>query len=237
LAVAYLQGGPAHGQTLAVQDSGPVRVITAANDFSIDYTHQIVEPQIGTYNVTEYRPAYWTSGDTSSGTISISWDVATTWVPFSTQVYSHHTPAYAVAPPLTQEEADRRLAAAREQQHKNAVQRKRAIKKGRRLLMTVLTDDQKMEYAKTRSFTVNGEDGKRYRVRKSGTTHELNERGEAAYSHCIHLPYSYVDEDTLIALKLMLENDCKEFRRIANTQPLLREPEPLAIEPRFALAA
>lgn len=122
---------------------------------------------------------------------------------------------------LSPEEADRRLAATRAAAHKSAIRRKKAIKKGRRLLMDVLTDEQKREYARTRSFTVNGANGRRFLLRKSGTTHELDESGLAIYSHCIHLPYSYIDEDTLVAVKLLLETDVKSFLRIANTTRLV----------------
>lgn len=121
------------------------------------------------------------------------------------------------APAITQEEADRRLAATRAAQHKNAVLRKRAIKRGRKLLLAVLTEEQQREYARRKAFTVKGADGKMYVIRKGGTTHELDVDGRAIFSHCIHLPYSYIDEDTLVGLKLLLETDPKEFRRIANT--------------------
>lgn len=146
---------------------------------------------------------------------------------------AYTTPAYAPmqvwtgqswepAAVLTLEEADRRLAATREAQFKTAIRRKKAIKKGRKLLMTVLTDEQQREYAKTRSFTVNGQNGRRFKLRKSGTTHELDENGVALYSHCIHLPYSYIDEDTLVAVKLLLETDVQSFLKIANTTKLNR---------------
>jgi hypothetical protein len=120
-------------------------------------------------------------------------------------------------PALTQEEADRRLAAARAEQHRNAIRRQRALKRGRKLLLNVLSEFQQAEYARHSYFTVKAVDGKFFRVRKGGTTHELGFDGEPELSHCIHLPYSYIDEDTLVAIKLMLENDIAEFRRIANT--------------------
>lgn len=121
---------------------------------------------------------------------------------------------------ISQEEADRRLAETRARQHRNAVLRAQAIKKGRRLLTKLLTEEQLREYAQSKSFTVIGADGKLYRLRKGGTTHELGGDGVAIMSHCIHLDSSYIDEDTLIALKLMLETDVGEFRKIANSTPL-----------------
>lgn len=122
--------------------------------------------------------------------------------------------------PLTQEEADRRLAATRETAHKAAIRRSKAVKKGRKLLLEVLTEAQKQEYARTKSFTVIGANGRAYRLRKGGTTHELDESGLPILSHCIHLPYSYIDEDTLVAVKMLLETDPREFLKIANTSRL-----------------
>lgn len=130
---------------------------------------------------------------------------------------------------ITPEEADRRLQETRRRQHKNAIMRKRAVKKGKRLLVSILTELQQHEYAKHGRFTVIGEDGKVFVLRKSGTVHELGVDGHAAYSHCIHLPYSYIDEDTLISLKLLLETNVKEFRRIANTSKLHGYSAPLAM--------
>jgi HAMP domain-containing protein len=105
--------------------------------------------------------------------------------------------------------------------HKSAIRRKKALKKGRKLLMEVLTETQKMEYARTKSFTVCGADGKVYKLRKGGTTHQIDDSGLAVLSHCIHLPYSYIDEDTLVAVKLLLETDPTTFLKIANTSKLM----------------
>lgn len=138
----------------------------------------------------------------------VSYGSATAWQPFEP------------VEPLTQEEADRRLAATRHAAHKSAIRRRKAIKKGRKLLLEVLTEAQQQEYARTKAFTVTGADGKIYKLRKGGTTHQIDESGLAILSHCIHLPYSYIDEDTLVAVKMLLENDPKEFLKIANTSRL-----------------
>jgi hypothetical protein len=126
------------------------------------------------------------------------------------------------APAISQEEADRRLRETRERQHRNAIRRKRAVRKGQRLLLTVLSETQKWEYAKQGTFTVCGADGEMYVLRKGGTVHQLGKNGVPEWSHCIHLPYSYIDEDTLVSIKLMLETDPLNFHRIANTTKLLK---------------
>lgn len=138
-----------------------------------------------------------------------------------------YTPAYwawqeTPAPEITQEEADRRLRLTRERQHRNAIRRKRAIRKGQRLLVSLLSEAQKWEYAKAGQFTVCGADGELYVLRKGGTVHQLGKNGVPEWSHCIHLPYSYIDEDTLVSIKLMLETDPLNFHRIANTRRLTK---------------
>ena len=130
--------------------------------------------------------------------------------------------SYPPAPAITQEEADRRLRETRERQHRNAIRRKRAVRKGQRLLVSMLSETQKWEYAKQGSFTVFGADGELYVLRKGGTVHQLGKNGTPEWSHCIHLPYSYIDEDTLVSIKLMLETDPLNFHRIANSTRLTR---------------
>lgn len=121
---------------------------------------------------------------------------------------------------ITPEEADRRLQETRARAFKQQIERGKAVKKGRRLLLVTMTELQQRDYAKTGSFMVLAANGKWYRLRKNGTTHELGADGVATHSHCIHLSYSFIPEDTLIAVKMLLETDPAEFHRIANTSPL-----------------
>lgn len=122
--------------------------------------------------------------------------------------------------PITQEEADRRLRETRARAFKQQIERTRAVRKGRRLLLVTMTEMQQRDYAKTGTFMVLAANGKWYRLRKNGTTHELGADGVATHSHCIHLSHSFISEDTLIAVKMLLETDPAEFHRIANTTPL-----------------
>lgn len=121
---------------------------------------------------------------------------------------------------ITPEEADRRLQETRARAFKQQIERSRAVRKGRRLLLVTMSELQQRDYAKTGSFMVLGANGKWYRLRKNGTTHELGADGVATHSHCIHLSHSFIPEDTLIAVKMLLETDPAEFHRIANTTPL-----------------
>lgn len=121
---------------------------------------------------------------------------------------------------ITPEEADRRLQETRARAFKQQIERTRAVRKGRRLLLVTMTELQQRDYAKTGTFMVLAANGKWYRLRKNGTTHELGADGVATHSHCIHLSHSFISEDTLIAVKMLLETDPAEFHRIANTTPL-----------------
>jgi len=130
---------------------------------------------------------------------------------------------------LTPEQADQRLQETRRRDLSRQHRRRRAHQRARRLILNVLTPAQLREYAATRAFTVIGADERIYKIRKGGTTHEMDPAtGRATHTHCIHLPSSYVEEDTMVAVKMMLETDPAEFRRIANTSvlhtSLTREP-------------
>lgn len=177
-----------------------------------------------TYEISGQTAASWAEVASSTITAVNNFTTSLTFVAdtvsaATTQMFTYGD-AYVAPPGLTQEEADRRLAETRRRMHKDKIQRARALKKGRRLLVSLLDDLQRHDYSKNGAFTVVGSDAKIYRLRKAGTVHELGIDGKPAVSHCIHLPYSYIDEDTLIALKLMIENDVGEFRRIANSSPL-----------------
>lgn len=201
-----------------------------------------------TANTTEWTST-WTQTATAANNLTASiqdWTMRIQDMQYYNNPRYGSTPAWvwesSPAPVISQEEADRRLAATREAQHKSAIRRKKAIKKGRKLLLEVLTDEQMYEYAQTKSFTVYGKDGKVYKVRKSGTTHQM-ENGVPAYSHCIHLPYSYIDEDTLVAVKLLLETDSKMFHKIANTTklaapaPVIQIAQPHEVAHAYQVAA
>lgn len=180
------------------------------------------------YETTTLWPAYATG--TSSGNIQYVYRLpdGQEWVspnyPAQTISYAYqpfvNEWVYEPAPVISQEEADRRLRETRERQHIMAIRRKRAERKGKRLLVGMLSETQKWEYAKTGTFTVCGADGELYVLRKGRTVHQLGKNGQPEWSHCIHLSYSYIDEDSLIALKLLLETDPANFHRVANSTRL-----------------
>lgn len=102
------------------------------------------------------------------------------------------------------------------QREKRDALRRKASKRGRKLLMSLLTEIQLRDYGRTRTFVVAADDGRLFRLRYRKTVEELGFDGKADASHCIHMPSEYCPEDTLIAQKLLLETDVAEFERIAN---------------------
>jgi hypothetical protein len=111
-------------------------------------------------------------------------------------------------------------------------QREIAEKRGRKLLLSLLSEEQMRDYAKTRTFKIVAADGRTFHLRKNKTAELLNEHEQAVASYCIHLYgeqiggeyVGYVPEDTTIAQILMLQTDPAEFERIANITKLTPRP-------------
>lgn len=135
--------------------------------------------------------------------------VASTWNSFDFQ--------YVPAPPLTPEQEATR---ARGERRKVL-----AHKRARRLLLNLLSDEQQHEYARSKCFTVIAKDGRVFRLRKGKTAELLGGDGVPVAAYCIHLPYGYNHEDTLVALLLSLQTDPAEFERVANITRLKRPAE------------
>lgn len=193
---------------------------TGTTPYATSYTTNVIWPYAANTTGSSIQYVYrldngtdWISNTSPATVITIN-----SWQVYEQDTYQQVAPP----PPITQEEADRRLRETRERQHRNAIRRKRAVRKGQRLLLSLLSEVQKWEYAKEGRFTVCGADGELYVLRKGGTVHQLGKNGVPEWSHCIHLPYSYIDEDTLVSIKLMLETDPLNFHRIANTTRLTR---------------
>lgn len=118
-------------------------------------------------------------------------------------------------------------------------ERARAVKRGRKLLLRLLTDAQQIEYARTKSITVVAADGRVFRLRKSRTAELLGPDGMPVAAYCVHPSGGFIAEDTLIAQKLMLETDPASFERIANVTRLRPgAPQRRIVQPGdFAIAA
>lgn len=238
--VARFRGGPLNGREMAVNTARPLdryEVPIHQVNYALTADFSATMPMLDTFT---YTTAYTITNSTSN----IVWQTypyptgtgqanVIDYYPASNQTGSYpwwssgansgwgYRQDYAV-PQISQEEADRRMAENIVRRQREAVVKERAIKRGRRLLLSLMDDAQRAEYARTRGFTVVGANGVIYRLRKGGTVHEMGLDGTPVRSHCIHLPYTYIHEDSLIALKLMLETDVDEFLRIANSTTLSR---------------
>src|SRR5688572_19021620 len=114
-------------------------------------------------NTADWTPSAYADSATIQQGLTYDWwhAITTTWIqraeayqtyyttrpyqqyPITDTFYASLDYGVVESPAVTQEEADRRLAATRAEQHKAAIQRKKAKKKGRKLLLEVLTEDRK----------------------------------------------------------------------------------------------
>lgn len=89
------------------------------------------------------------------------------------------------------------------------------------LLKSLLTDAERIELEQHSRITVTAQSGEVYRLAmgRSGNILRIKHNGPVE-KLCVHpimdVPYA----DVLIAQKLLLENDEKEFRRLANITPI-----------------
>ncbi len=121
------------------------------------------------------------------------------------------TPAFTTAP-ITDEQRAVWTAVRR----KTELERGRAIRRGRKLLMQLLDGEQLASYARTGTFVVTGQTGTKYRLRKGRTIHELSACGDVIASLCVHLQHQYIAEDNLIAQMMLLQHDEEGIRALAN---------------------
>lgn len=120
------------------------------------------------------------------------------------------------------ERARQREAKAKEEYEKAQAARIAAEARARELLLSVLSDQQREEYERTKAFRVKAADGKEYRLKHgwAGNVEELDEFGKAIARLCIHPSAAIPEADNLVAQKLMIETDPESFRRIANRTPI-----------------
>lgn len=90
--------------------------------------------------------------------------------------------------------------------------------RARTLLLDVLDQKQRAEFARHGSFTVETKDGTRlYRLRPNSAPVRIKGEDGSQWSYCIHPEDSrYPAEDVTAALKLLLESDEERFLQIAN---------------------
>lgn len=108
-----------------------------------------------------------------------------------------------------------------EQLRKFQEEEKLKTEKAKKLLFSMLTDEQKESWEKKKHFEVLVK-GKLYRIRKSSTVRLLDDEKKEKISYCIHPSYDYrlPEDDVALAQKLLLETDEEAFLRIANATRL-----------------
>jgi hypothetical protein len=120
-------------------------------------------------------------------------------------------------PQLTPEQIAERAARQQEEQRAYAVKREEANKRARQLLVENLSATQREQFERDGHFVVHGRQA-RYRVRqgRSANIDVVDRKGFLSHRLCAH-PAEYVpDFDTMLAQKLLLENDEDYFLGRAN---------------------
>lgn len=109
-------------------------------------------------------------------------------------------------------------------------QRRTAAKVAEQTLLSLLSKEQVEEYRKSRSFTVRGSRGSRFRVKHgtSGNVVQLDSLGREVAGHCAHPEITVTDskgqrlgwlptEDVMLHQMLALSADEESFLAVANT--------------------
>lgn len=169
-------------------------------------------------STTGYVEAVWTRWNGIDGTITSGRTYRQSkmvQIPAEAYVPPAPTPEQLEAEKRRREEAERKLAA-----EKKA--REAAEARAKELLLQLLNAEQQAQFKKDRTFRVVAGDGVTFRIKDgwAGNVEELNKDGKAVNRFCIHPQQDIPVGDNLIAQKLLLEADPKEFRRIANRTAL-----------------
>lgn len=156
--------------------------------------------------------AQWTESTAATTT-----SIGTTWTFWVGQQAGSYGQQGLVETPEQAAERERLNQCYREQQAATAEARKAAVERARKLLVENLSAAQREEFERTGHFVVHGRQA-RYRVRqgRSGNIDVVDRKGFLSHRLCAH-PGEYVpDFDTMLAQKLLLENDEDYFLGRAN---------------------
>lgn len=187
----------------------------------------------GTSTTAEYVWSAWNSY-ASSSTAYVAVDTgtstcATVWARWNNsywEIDNVNLGSVERAAPETAEQAAERAREHRERQAELARQAEEqnrlaqeAEQRAQELLTEHLTEEQRREFAKEKSFTVISKDGeRRYRIRKgySRNIERIDEHGKRLKTLCAHPAEQLPDYDHMLAQKLMLEHSEDDFLKIAN---------------------
>jgi hypothetical protein len=93
-----------------------------------------------------------------------------------------------------------------------------AATRAKALLLELLTEEQKAEYAEFEYFHVIGQSGKLYRIKRgsAGNVYSIGLDGNEEHKYCIHARDSVPHEDNMIAQYGLLRTDEEQFLSLAN---------------------
>lgn len=195
-----------------------------------------------TYAINNVTWKYWTSMATASSTTNTAWyywnDQATyaatataaatysnanfIWYQWNGDYYQQPVQPNAITPERAAEIAADQRQRAIEAEAKAVQARKDAEEaeaRAEELLKASLTEPQRQEYAKDKSFTIISKDGNRtYRVKKgwSHNVERIDAEGKKIHTLCAHPQQPVPLADNQLAQKLMLEHDEDTFLKMAN---------------------
>lgn len=162
---------------------------------------------------------HWTTATAASTTTAtMVWRM---WSSETTQVrYVPYTP-----PAPTQAELDVQRRRADEWKKKAEEEKKlreAAEKRATELLLQCLNAEQRASFKKDGRFKVVAGDGAAFEIEygSHGNVKELDKKGNRVAAWCANVPSNLPFGDNVLAQKLLLETNPKEFRRIANRRAL-----------------
>ncbi len=105
----------------------------------------------------------------------------------------------------------------RAEREKARKEKEMADERAKELLISILDDDQKIEFEKTGAISVKAV-GKNFKIRKgwTGNVDELDKSGKKIASYCIHPETRVPEYDNMTSQLLMLLFEPKKFLRVAN---------------------
>jgi hypothetical protein len=168
----------------------------------------------------------WCDMTGSSLSCSATATVWLSWCNTGTGLYglSRVTPTLTHSPTPSAPETEEQRCAREERARVAAVESKKRVEqmrlraaRAKALLEEALDRKQRAEFRKHGYFHVQTADGERaYRLRPGSSPLRVKSDDGFGYSYCIHPVGNYAAEDTVLALKLLLETDEEAFLRIAN---------------------
>lgn len=160
--------------------------------------------------------SFWCESNTSTACSDHPNSTWGSWVKYTTPCQPSQVTAED-AERLKRERDEWRKKAEEEQKRREAAERR-----AEELLKAHLTAEQRENYDKDKRFQVVSETGKRYEIRAKGlvgNVYEVGKNGRPVKRWCAH-PNGVPLADALLAQKLALEMNEKEFLRVANPHQL-----------------